>query len=243
MPDNASDAAPEGGAGSARTTPTTRELIDYLSRFVTPERLAKMEAVLEKRTRYITACVEDIYQPHNASALLRTCDACGVQDVHIIENRNRYETNPKVELGSAQWLTLTKHGGGEYNTPAAYEELRRRGYRIAATTPHHNPIDLGELSLDEGPIALVFGNELDGLTQEAVERADLCVRIPMVGFVESFNISVSAAICLHRLAFDLRERDLPWQLSERDRSELLLSWLRTSVARSEALERAYLESR
>jgi tRNA (guanosine-2'-O-)-methyltransferase len=229
--------------GGSETEPTVDELIQHLSTFVTPERLARMEQVLENRTRYITVCVEDIYQPHNGSAVLRTCDACGIQDVHIIENRNRYQTNPGVELGSAQWLSLHYHSEHEHNTLAAYERLRSRGYRMVALTPHHDPIDLEELSLHAGPLALVFGNELDGLTREAIDHADERVRIPMVGFVESFNISVSAAICLHRLAFALREHDLPWPLRDDEKQELLLSWLRRSVKHSEMVEERFRASR
>ncbi|MFW5789066.1 MAG: TrmH family RNA methyltransferase [Spirochaetota bacterium] len=216
-------------------------LIDYLARFVTAERRARMHAVLAERTRYLTVAVEDIYQPHNASAVLRTCDCFGVQDVHIIENRNEYRLNPGVELGTAQWLTLHRYRDGGDNTPAAIDSLRAAGYRVVATTPHTNQVALEQFDLRAGPIALLFGNELDGLSDTALEAADEHLVIPMYGFVESFNISVSAAIVLHHLAHALRTSDLDYRLDEEERRDIELAWLRSSITRVEALEREFAE--
>lgn len=214
-------------------------LIEYLSSFVTPERLAKMDRVLADRTRYITAVIEDIYQPHNASAVLRSCDCFGIQDVHIIENRNTYRVNPGVELGTAQWLTLHRYRDGDDNTPAAIDRLRSAGYRIVATTPHTDQQSLDEFPLTEGPVALLFGNELEGLSTTALELADEHLVIPMFGFVESLNISVSAAVTFHTLTGRLRGGDLPYHLSDDERRHVLLGWLRNSIGRIEALEREY----
>ncbi|MFW5690007.1 MAG: TrmH family RNA methyltransferase [Spirochaetota bacterium] len=217
----------------------TEALTDYLSSFVTPERLARMHEVLAERTRYLTVVVEDIYQPHNASAVLRTCDCFGVQDVHIVENRNRYRLNPGVELGTAQWLTLHRYRGEGDNTPAAIEALRAAGYRIVATTPHTDQVELERFDLEAGPAALLFGNELDGLSPTALEAADEHLAIPMYGFVESFNISVSAAIVLHHLTHVLRTSDHDYRLGDDERREVLLAWLRSSIGRVEALEREF----
>ncbi|MFW5689545.1 MAG: TrmH family RNA methyltransferase [Spirochaetota bacterium] len=222
---------------------TTAELVEYLTGFVTAERLERMEAALAERTRYLTVVVEDIYQPHNASAVLRTCDCFGVQDVHIIENRNRYRVNPGVELGTAQWLTLRRYRERENNTAAALEAIRARGYRIVATTPHTDQVALEEFDLGAGPAALVFGNELDGLSPVALDHADAHLVIPMYGFVESFNISVSAAIVLHHLTHALRSSGLDYRLSADEREAVLLGWLRSSVGRADALEREFYARR
>lgn len=211
----------------------------HLGSFVTASRKKKMEAVLSERTRYITVVVEDIYQPHNASAVLRTCDGFGVQDVHIVENRNTYRINPGVELGTAQWLTLRHYRGETGNTTAAIAGLRERGYRIIATSPHSDAAPLPEIDLATGPIALLFGNELDGLSNVALDAADEKLLIPMYGFVESFNISVSAAITLYALAQALRDSGIDYHLSSSEQDELLLDWLRHSVGRSEAIETAF----
>lgn len=244
-----------------------QELIEYLSDFVTHRRLARMQAVLEERTRYLTVVLEDIYQPHNASAVLRSCDSCGVQDVHILEKRNSYRVNPGVELGTAQWLTLRRyrldHGspgaggpaqaesvapkaGATVTTPnpvgAALTDLRARGYRIVATTPHTEDVGLQEFDLSAGKVALCFGTEMEGLSEELLAEADEYLRIPMYGFVESFNISVSAAIILYTLTQRLRRQEqTPWRLTEDERQELLLDWLRSSVKESSRLERRFRE--
>ena len=219
--------------------PIDRELLTYLSGFVTERRLERLRQVLEYRTRYITVALEDIYQPHNASAVLRTCDGFGVQDVHIIENRNAYKVNPDVALGSSQWLNLVKYNRTPDNTADAVNSLKQAGYRVIATSPHREDTALEELDLRAGKVAFLLGNELDGLSPSAVEQADEHLRIPIYGFVESFNISVAAAIILHHTTLALRSSRLAWQLSDSEKEEILLAWLRNSTQRTETLEREY----
>ncbi len=213
--------------------------ISYLEQFITEQRRETMMRVLDQRTRFVTVVLEDIYQPHNASAVLRTCDCFGVQDVHIIENRNRYRINPDVELGTAQWLTLHRYNRRDNNTPEAIAELRRRGYRIVATTPHGRTVSLDEFRVADAPTAVLLGNELEGLSETALDAADERLRIPMYGFVESFNISVSAAIILNTLCSTLRRDREDWTLSGDEREEILLGWLRRSIKRSVELEREW----
>ncbi len=216
-----------------------REIITRLSRFVTPARLEKMKRVLANRTRYITVVLEDIYQPHNASAVLRSCDGFGVQDVHIIENRNDYHVNPAVELGTRQWLSLHRYNSAHNNTAEAVAALRDEGYRIVATSPHANDVDLEEFDLSRGRIALFFGNELDGLSPAMLDLADEYMKIPMFGFVESFNISVSCALSLHHLIHSLRGSCLDWKLRKNEEEAVLLQWLRASIKNWETIEKHF----
>ena len=213
---------------------------DYLAGFITPDRREKMESVLRLRQRYITVVLEDIFQPHNVSAVLRSCDAFGVQDLHIIENRNRYRINPDVELGTAQWLNINRYNGGETNTPQALSGLKEAGYRLIAALPGRDQPALNELGLEAGPVALMFGTELTGLSQAAVDMADESFSIPMHGFVESFNISVAVAITLHSLDCRLRESDIDWRLSDQEREDIRGQWLRSSVKKAAVLEREFL---
>ncbi len=212
-----------------------KKQIDFLKQFVTPHRWELFEKIIQYRTRYITVVLEDIYQPHNASAVLRTCEALGVQDVHIIENRNEYRVNPEVALGSNKWLTLIKYNQHQDNTLDAIKKLRQQGYRIVATTPHRNDVELKEFDLRPGKVALFFGSELPGLSQTVMENADEFLKIQMYGFTESFNISVSAAITLHWITAQLRASDIPWQLSDKEKDEIILQWLKNSVKNSDAL--------
>lgn len=221
---------------------TTKALYEYLSEFVTDNKKTKFDEIVTKRTRYITVLLEDVYQPHNASAVLRTCDCFGIQDVHIIENQHEYLINPEIALGSSKWLNMIRYNGKENNTPDAIKNLKDQGYRIVATTPHKNDVNLGELSLEKGPLALVFGTELKGLTGKALDLADEFVKIPMFGFTESFNISVSAAVVLFSLTERLRNSKLFWQLSEMEMLETKINWAKQVIKSSDLVERNFLNN-
>lgn len=215
------------------------DLINYLSAFITEERLSAFERVLAKRTRYISVVLEDIYQAHNASAVLRTCDCFGIQDVHVIERRNNYSVSRGVALGSDKWLTISRHSGSGIKTSDVYTGLREKGYRIVATTPHQGDVTLNSFDLTKGKVALIFGTELNGLTEEAISEADEYLKIPMLGFTESFNISVSAAIILNHLSDNLRSGDIDWNLTDEESAVLKLEWLKKSIKSAEQLERKF----
>ncbi|MCC7302826.1 MAG: RNA methyltransferase [Bacteroidia bacterium] len=214
-------------------------LLHYLSGFISEARQKKFMEVIRWRTRHLTVVLEDIYQPHNASAVLRSCDCFGIQDVHIIENRNKYTINPDVALGSTKWLNLIKYNRTEQNSKEALESLRKKGYRLVATSPHSNDTDIRELHINK-PLALIFGTELEGISETVREMADDYVRIPMYGFSESFNISVSAAICLSHLVGKLH-RLSGWELTEREKEQVLLEWYRSSIHRCDSIEKDFLE--
>lgn len=219
-----------------------QKLIEYLEGFLTERRKKLFYRNILHRTRYITVVLEDIYQPHNASAVLRTCDCFGIQDVHIIENRNKYQINPDVALGSNQWLSLFKYNTPGNNTVSTLEKLRTEGYRIVATTPHSNDTELQNFNLDKGKVALLFGTELRGLSEEAINNSDEFLKIPMYGFTESFNISVSAAIILHFLTQKLRNSDINWQLDSNEKNAIILNWIKTSVKNSDGLIKAFYQN-
>ena len=223
-------------------TDTKKEFLAFLSGYLTKNRRKLFDQVIRYRTRHITVVLEDIYQPHNASAVLRSADLTGVQDIHIIENRNKYEVNPEVAMGSSKWLNLIKYNQTENNTPAAYKALRKAGYRIVATTPHTRDRMLDEIPI-EGKMALVFGTELKGLSETAIAEADEYLRIPMYGFTESYNISVSAALILFTLTEKMRKSSVPWQLSEEEKLDILIEWAKRTVKRADLYEKEFLEKR
>ena len=222
--------------------PSTRlALTEHLRAFATEARWDKIEEVVKKRTRHITVVVEDIYQPHNASAVLRSCDGFGIQDVHIIENTNHFDASSQVTIGADQWLTLHRYKEkNANNTEACFRRLKENGYRVVATTPHENDTNLNDLPIDD-KTALVFGTELDGISERAKDLADGFVKIPMAGFSESFNISVSAAVCLYNVTRRLRASDVNWRLSDQEMEELKYTWLKKSIKAGEQLEKAFLE--
>ncbi len=217
----------------------TSDLIEHLSGCVTENRFSLFKEVISKRTRYITVLMEDIFQSQNASAVLRTCECTGIQDVHIVEQRNEYEINRDVVLGANQWLSLHYHNQGKDNIYSAVKTLKEQGYRIVATSPHVEGSTPESFNLERGKAALMFGTELNGLTEQALELADEYIQIPMVGFTESYNISVSAALTLYTLRKRLESSKIDWLLGVDEQSALLLNWLRNSVKMSRKIEKQF----
>jgi tRNA (guanosine-2'-O-)-methyltransferase len=208
-----------------------RELYNFLKQFISEARLAKIEQIVAARTRYITVAVEDIYQPHNASAVMRSAECFGVQDLHVIENKNKYTPSKEIAKGASKWLTLHHHNGQENNTLSCIRELKKQGYRILATTPHEKSHMIGDVDVTKGKIALFFGTELEGISDDVRAEADEFVRIPMYGFTESFNISVSAALCLAELRNKMEKSDVKWELTEDEKAELKLEWVKNTIQR------------
>jgi tRNA (guanosine-2'-O-)-methyltransferase len=217
------------------------ELLTYLRGFITGRRYERIHEVVQQRTRYITVVLEDIFQTHNASAVLRTCDCLGIQDVHAIENRNRLQVNPEVALGASKWLTLHEYReSGTRNELVAMEKLRKAGYRIVATTPHKQGVLLPDFDLHAGKTALLFGTELTGLSTSLIEQADEYLAVPMVGFTESFNISVTAGIILHELTARLRNSDINWKLTEDEMLLLETEWVKSTISDGERIAHDFL---
>ena len=216
-----------------------KELTKYLASFLTEKRLEILKNVLSNRTKYVTVVLEDIFQPHNASAVLRTCDCFGVQDVHIIENKNKYSVNPKVAMGSAKWLNLNKYTKNENNTLETIHKLKSQGYRIVATSPHTNDVNINDFDLTKGKSAFIFGTELTGISDIVKENADEFVKIPMYGFTESFNISVCAALLLNTITDKLRNSTINWKLSENDYESILFEWIKKSIKHPESIIKSY----
>jgi len=219
-----------------------QEATDFLATYITEHKKNLMESVLAQRTRFVTVALEDIYQPHNASAVVRTADCFGIQEVHIIEGRNKYDTNPQVLRGSEKWIDIIKHGDEDNNTKSCFDALKKRGYKLIGTTPHTDGISLPEIKITK-PIALIFGTEETGLSEYAMEHVDEHLRIPMYGFTESFNLSVSAAISLYQIMTDLHTSNLDYHLSEEEKRDIRLSWYRKVVRRAEALEKEHFVHR
>lgn len=220
-----------------------RALIKHLSECLTSERTELFEQKLEERTRYITLVLEDVFQPQNASAVVRTADCFGLQDIYVIENRNRFVVDREIAMGASKWIDIMKFNGKENNTLEAITHLRQKGYRIVGTSPHEDGINLEEFDLTKGKIALFMGTELSGISSLIKNEADEFLKIPMYGFTESLNISVSAAIILHDLTHRMRfHSQVNWHLSPDDRDDIKLNWLRHSIKKSALIEARFLNA-
>jgi tRNA (guanosine-2'-O-)-methyltransferase len=219
-----------------------KKIADHFSQYITDHKKQFIEKVLSERTRHITLVLEDIYQSQNASAVVRTCECLGLQDIHIIEEDSKYEVNKRVLKGANKWIDLYRHKmKGFNNTEICFRKLRAQGYQILVTDPSPDGVSINEIPVDK-KIAIVMGNELKGTSSFAIEHADQKIFIPMHGFTESFNISVSAAICLNTLLTKIRTSNVFWQLSEEEKEVLRLQWYRKVVRRSDLIEQEFLRS-
>ncbi|MCZ6525103.1 MAG: RNA methyltransferase [Gammaproteobacteria bacterium] len=223
------------------TNASKKDLVDYLSGIINEQRRELLQNILAQRTRHITVVLEDIYQSQNASAVLRTCECLGIQALHIIENHNEHQINPAIVQGASKWIEINRYKDiTKNNTVACLQMLKQRDYKIAATTLKAEATELGDLPIDE-KIALCFGSEENGLSDKAIDMADYFVKIPMHGFTQSFNISVSAGISLYHLITRLHNSDIDWHLNEQEKTDLYIDWLVKSTPTGAVLMHKFLQ--
>lgn len=216
--------------------------IEYLEQFVTDKRRALFGRVLNERTRHFTVAIEDIYQPHNASAVVRSCEIFGIQDVHVIQNKYKFHASNQVAKGAQKWLNFKLFKEKNINnTLACINDLKSKGYKIIATTPHNDSCVLQDFDITQKS-AFFFGVEKEGLSQDVLDNADGFLKIPMVGFTESLNISVAAAIILQSMNERLKKSNVNWQLTEQEKNELYLEWLQKSIKSIKKIKEYYYSS-
>lgn len=210
-------------------------VLSELYKIITPNKREMFDRIAAQRTNYMTVVLENVFQEHNASAVLRSCDCFGIQNLHVIEKDNQYKVQRDIALGAGRWVDLYNYDQGLNPSIDCINKLKSRGYKIVATTPHTNDVTINDLSLNE-PIALVFGTERRGISPEVMKMADEFVKIPMYGFTESFNISVSVAITLNVIRQRLEESNINWKLSEDERVALKMKWCRKILRGGQELE-------
>ncbi len=216
--------------------------IEFLSSFRSDERIDLFKNVIEKRTNYFTVVLENITKPHNASAVIRSCECFGIQNVHFIDDDKTYDVSKSVVMGSSKWVTLNKHNQFDKNSEHTLLHLKKNNYRIVATVPNENANALHNFNIEKGPAAFVFGNELAGISEVVANMADEFVYIPMVGFTDSLNLSVSAAIILQHVTNELYSSTVDWQLSELEKDKIVLDWLRKSTPKISFVEKRFFDS-
>ena len=214
------------------------KLLTYFEGFLTEKRKDLFKKVLEQRTRHFTVVLEDIFQPHNASAVVRTCDIFGVQDVHAIENKYNNKVSRHVAKGSQKWLNQYRYRKDGDNTKTCLDSLKEQGYQIIATTPHNDSCLLQDFDITKKS-AFVFGVEAEGVSDYVMENADGFLKIPMVGFTESLNISVAAAIVLQDVTTKLRNSNIDWKLSYEEKETLYYNWVKKTIKNVDKIEEHY----
>ncbi|SFZ92463.1 tRNA (guanosine-2'-O-)-methyltransferase [Flaviramulus basaltis] len=211
------------------------KLLEHLETYLTNNRRERFDAVLSQRTKHFTVATEDVYQLHNTSAVMRSCDVFGIQEVNIIEERNSKRIDREIAMGAQKWVDLNRYN----NVNDCITSLKQNGYQIVAATPHTNDCQLHDFDVTKKS-CFFFGREAEGLSKEVLDAADCYLKIPMVGFTESLNISVSAAIILQHVTTRLKQTQIKWQLSDDEINEKRLDWCKKTIKSYEDIvERFY----
>ena len=213
------------------------DFLEHLNGYLTENRMKRFETVLDQRTNHFTVAVEDVFQMHNTSAVMRSCEVFGVQNLHVIEEKYAKTIDRQIAMGAQKWVDITSYD----NSKNCIASLKEKGYQIIATTPHANDNLIHEFDITK-PAALFFGTEKEGLSQEIIDQADDYLKIPMVGFTESLNISVSAAITLQNLTNRLRLSSIEWELSEDEKLEKRIDWAKKTIKDSVYIEKVFWEN-
>ena len=213
-----------------------QKLLTYLERFITDERKERFLEIISQRTNHFTVAMEDVFQMHNTSAVVRTCEVFGVQQAHSIEGRFGKRLDAKIAMGAQKWVDVFRYD----DTQDCIDTLRNKGYQIVATTPHKDAYFLNDFDITQKS-AFFFGTEKEGLSEQVLSQADTFLKIPMVGFTESLNISVAVAIVLQQLTDKLRRSEIPWQLSEEEHLLTLIEWTKKSVRNVKDVLKRYEE--
>lgn len=214
------------------------EYLEYLESFLTENRVERFKEVLNNRTKHFTIVAEDVYQLHNTSAVMRSCEVFGIQDLCVIEQKFGKRIDKEIALGAEKWVDIHRYS----NIPSALDDIRSKGYQIVATTPHVEANHLEDFDITK-PSAIFFGTEKNGLSPEIIEQADAYIKIPMVGFTESLNISVSAAIIIQNLTTRVRNSNIDWKLSDSQLLEKRIDWARKSIKDIDFVTERYLEAK
>ena len=219
-----------------------QSLLQYLEPYLTPERNARLEEVLSKRTQHLTTVVEDTFQERNASAVVRSCDCFGIQDLHIIENEYEYKVSTRMARGALKWINIHIYNGPGDNVNRCLDTIRSQGYKLVVTSPHQRAYTPQTLPLEE-KVAVYFGLEREGVSEQVMNQADYILHIPMVGFTESLNVSVAAALTMNQLGERIRANDtIDWPLAPATRQTLKLWWTIRSIPNGVAIAEHFLEN-
>ncbi|EJF34989.1 RNA methyltransferase, TrmH family [Capnocytophaga sp. oral taxon 335 str. F0486] len=213
-----------------------QELLTYLEHFITEERKERFLQVISARTNHFTVAMEDVFQMHNTSAVVRTCEVFGVQQAHSIEGRFGKRLDAKIAMGAQKWVDVFRYN----DTQSCIEALRAQGYQIVATTPHKDAYFLNDFDISKKSV-FFFGTEKEGLSEQVLSQADTYLKIPMVGFTESLNISVAVAIVLQQLTDKLRRSQVAWQLTDEERLSTLINWTKKSIRNVKDVLKRYEE--
>lgn len=214
------------------------KLLEHLESFLSDNRRERFTNVLQQRTKHFTVATEDVYQLHNTSAVIRSCDVFGIQEIHVVEERNSKTIDREIAMGAQKWVDINRFN----SVKDCITNLKGKGYQIVATTPHEKDAVLHDFDITKKS-CFFFGRETEGLSKEVINQADCFLKIPMVGFTESLNISVSAAIILQHVTYKLRQSNINWQLTELELNKKRLEWVKKTIKSYREIEERYYKTK
>lgn len=215
-----------------------KELYENMKSHISDSRMEKILTVSQERTRYLSVVLSNVYYTQNISAVIRSCDCFGIQDLYITGNSPSTHVNKHVAQGAYNWVDI--HRNTFRPDEETLKELKDQGYRIVVTLPEPGASSLHDFDINKGKIALVMGNEKEGVSQMVKEMADEFLYIPMAGFSQSLNISVSTAVIISELTGKIRSSHIKWRLDEKELTDLQYRWMKNSVKRGDRIEDEYL---
>jgi tRNA (guanosine-2'-O-)-methyltransferase len=213
------------------------DYLNYLETFLTENRKERFLNVLSRRTNHFTVAMEDVFQLHNTSAVMRSCEVFGIQQLNVVEEKFGKSIDKEIAMGAQKWVDVNRYE----SISSCISTLKNKGYQIIATTPHENDCMLDDFDISK-PSALFFGTERDGLSKEVLDNADGFLKISMQGFTESLNISVSAAIIIQNLMSRLHKSNIHWQLTEDEILQKRIDWARNTIKDIQRIEKRYFEN-
>ena len=213
------------------------QLLEHLLSYLTDRRKELFKEVCSKRTKHFTVVTEDVYQLHNTSAVMRSCDVFGIQELHVIEEKLGKKIDREIAMGAQKWVNIHRH----HSTDVCIDVLKKEGYQIIATSPHNKATELSEFDITKKS-AFFFGKEKDGLSNTVLNNADGFLKIPMYGFTESLNISVSAAIILQSVVSRLKDSNIDWKLTESEKKELIFHWTKMTIKSADQIIDCFYKS-
>lgn len=214
----------------------TESYLAFLEGFLTENRKTKFHEILANRTLHFTVAIEDVFQLHNTSAVMRSCEVFGIQELHVIQEKFGKTIDSEIAMGAQKWVDIYSYESNQ----KCISTLKNKGYQIIATSPHSSSCFLENFDISN-KTAFFFGTERDGLSDEIIEQADGFLTIPMVGFTESLNISVSAAIVLQQLSQRLRSSSINWKLSDEEIFLKRIDWCKKTIKDIDRIEKRFLE--
>ena len=214
------------------------ELLAYLEGYLSENRKKRFTKVLSQRTKHFTVATEDVYQLHNTSAVIRSCDVFGIQEVNIIEEINSKQIDSEIAMGAQKWVDVNRYD----SVKDCLISLKKNDYQIVATTPHTKDCTIADFDISKKS-CFFFGRETEGLSQQVLDNADCFLKIPMVGFTESLNISVSAAIILQQVTTKLKNSDINWHLTEEEKAIKRLDWIKKTIKSYDDIVNRFYESK